>query len=128
MYAYNVGNGPRLTAPGVASSIRATGAESVVVDAVSPANLNPQKEFALVARATQSREQIEHQNFVSEASADKAFQTLRSLLGLRGYGLSCTHNDDGPVCFHVNRWGMVRELSEIASARAFAQQVGAAHA
>jgi len=47
---------------------------------------------------------------------------------LKGYSLSRTHVGDGPVRFHVNRWGMVRELRDIAAVRAFAQQVGASDA
>ena len=59
---------------------------------------------------------------------DKAFQTLRAKLALRGYALSRTHHDDGPVVFHVNRWGMVRELRDLASVVDFADQAGATHA
>ena len=47
---------------------------------------------------------------------------------MRGCGLSRTHGDDGPVCFQVNRWGMVRELANIVAVRVFAKQVGATHA
>ena len=80
-----------------------------------------------MAQATQSREQIEPSNSATGAGAHKAFLTLRALLARKGYSLSLTHGDDGPVCFHVNRWGMVRELRDIAAVRAFAEQVGASH-
>ena len=55
----------------------------------------------------------------------KCFATLRAQLALKGYGLSRTAADDGPVYFHVNRWGMVRALCDLAAVRAFAESVGA---
>ena len=128
MRPHSIGYGPRRAAPEAAASLRAAGAASVVADAVSPDRLNPQKESAPVAQATQSREQIEPSNSAIGAGADKAFLTVRALLALKGYSLSRTYGDDGPVCFHVNRWGMVRELRDIAAVRAFAHHVGASHA
>ena len=128
MRAHNHVNGPGLAAPEAAASLCAAGAASVAADAVAPAGLNTQKESALAAQAAQSREQNERRDSATGAGADKAFLTLRALLALKGYSLSRTHGDDGPVCFHVNRWGMVRELRDIAAVRAFAQQVGASHA
>ena len=128
MHAQLIGHGPDFAAPEAASSVRLAGAVSVVADAVSPAGLTPQKESAPAAQATQSREQNEPLNSATDAGADKPFQTLRAELALRGYGLSRTHGDDGPVCFHVNRWGMVRELANIVAVRVFAKQVGATHA
>lgn len=128
MRAYNHGHGPGRAAPEAAASLCAAGAASVVADAVAPAGLNTKKESAPAAQAARSREQNEHRNSATGAGADKAFLTLRALLALKGYSLSRTHGDDGPVCFHVNRWGMVRELRDIAAVRAFAQQVGASHA
>ena len=128
MRAPHFGHGPGMAAPEAAASLCAAGAASVVADAVAPAGLNAQKESAPAAQAAQSREQNEHRNSATGAGADKAFLTLRALLALKGYSLSRTHGDDGPVCFHVNRWGMVRELRDIAAVRAFAQQVGASHA
>lgn len=127
MRAHNHGHGPGMAAPEAAASLCAAGAASVVADAVAPAGLNAQKESAPAAQATQSREENEHRNSATGAGADKAFLTLRALLALKGYSLSRTHGDDGPVCFHVNRWGMVRELRDIAAVRAFAQQLGASN-
>ena len=127
MHAHQFGHGPSLAAPEAAASVRAAGAASVASDAVAPAGLKAQKESALAAEATQSREQIEHRNFATDACADKAFLTLRALLALKGYSLSRTHGNDGPVRFHVNRWGMVRELPDLAAVRAFAQQEGASN-
>ena len=64
----------------------------------------------------------------AEQAAGKCLATLRAQLALNGYSLTRTHGEDGPVCFYVTRWGMVRELPDIAAVRAFAQQVGASNA
>lgn len=128
MRAHHNGHGPGLAAPEAAASLRAAGAASVVADAVTPAELNAQKESAPVAQATQSREQNKHANSAIDAGADKVFLTHRALLALKGYSLSRTHGDDGPVCFYVTRWGLVRELRDIAAVRAFTELVGATHA
>lgn len=70
------------------------------------------------------------QHLIFERTADggKRFATLRAHLALKGYSLHRTHADDGPVRFYVTRWGLVRELQDIAAVRAFAEQVGATHA
>ena len=128
MRAQHTGHGPGLAAPEAAASLRAVGAASVAADAVAPAELTPQKQSAPAARAGQSREQYEPANSAIGAGADKAFATLRAHLALKGYSLSRTPAGDGPVCFHVARWGMVRELRDIAAVRAFAEQVRALHA
>jgi len=124
----NMGSEPRPAAPDTPSSARPAGAASVVAAASSLAGLTAQKESAPVAQATQSREQNEHRNSASEASADKEFQTLRAELALHGYSVSRTHGDDGPVCFYVNGWSIVRELRDLAAVRAFAAQVGVRNA
>ena len=128
MRAPHVGHGPGLAAPEAASSGGAAGAASVGADAVAPAGLNAQKESAPAAQAAQSREQNESRNSATGAGADKAFLTLRALLALKGHVLRRTHGDDGPIRFYVTRWGLVRELPDIAAVRAFAEQVGATHA
>lgn len=128
MRAHYIGHGPGLAAPEAASSGGTAGAASVASDAVAPAGLNAQKESAPAAQAAQSREQNEPGNSATGDGADKAFLTLRALLALKGHVLSRTHGDDGPVRFYVTRWGLVRELSDFAAVRAFAEQVGATHA
>jgi len=122
------GHGPCLAAPQVASSGCDARAASVVAAAASVARLTAQKESAPVARATQSREQIEHKNSATDAGADKAFLTLRAMLALKGHALSRTHAEDRAVRFSVTRWGLVREFPDLPSVRAFAEQVGAKHA
>lgn len=128
MRAPYIGHGPGLAAPEAASSGGTAGAASVVADAVAPAGLNAQKESAPAARAAQSREQNRFGSCATYDGADKAFLTLRALLALEGHVLSRTHGDDGSVRFYVTRWGLVRELTDIAAVRAFAEQVGATHA
>jgi hypothetical protein len=128
MDAQDHGAAPGLAAPEAASCTRPAGTSSVVADAVAPAGLNAQKESAPPALATQSREQVEHTNSATNATAAKAFYTLRALLALKGHVLCRTHGDDGPVRYYVTRWGLVRELPDIAAVRAFAEQVGAIHA
>ena len=126
MRAHNHGHGPGMAAPEAAASLCAAGAASVVADAVAPAGLNAQKESAPAAQAIQSREENEHRNSATGAGADKTFLTLRARLALKGYGLSRTHAGDGPVWFYVNRWGMVRELRDLAAVAQFLDQVGGA--
>lgn len=58
----------------------------------------------------------------------KRFATLRAHLALKGYSLHRTAADDGPVCFYVTRWGMARELRDLAAVGRFLDQVGGAHA
>ena len=58
----------------------------------------------------------------------KRFATLRAHLALKGYSLHRTAADDGPVCFYVTRWGMARELHDLAAVARFLDQVGATHA
>lgn len=128
MHAHFIGHGPGLAAPEAASSDGVAGAPSVVADAVAPAGLNEQKESAWAEQGTQSRKENEPGNSASGANADKVFLTLRTLLALKGHVLSRTQGDDGPVRFYITRWGLVRELRDIAAVRAFAEQVGATHA
>ena len=125
MRVAHFGHGPGMVAPEAAAGLCAAGASSVVADAVAPAELNTQKESAPAAQAAQSREENEPRNSATSAGADKVFLTLRALLALKGHVLSRTHGDDGPVRFYVARWGLVRELPDIATVRAFAEQVGA---
>jgi hypothetical protein len=66
--------------------------------------------------------------FEQPTNDGKRFATLRAHLALKGYSLHRTAAGDGPVCFYVTRWGLVRELRDIAAVRAFAEQVGATHA
>ena len=59
------------------------------------------------------------------------FATMRAayeIAQLKGYSLHRTAADDGPVCFYVTRWGMARELRDLAAVARFLDQVGGAHA
>lgn len=128
MRAPDFGRGPGLAAREAASSDGAAGAASVDADAVAPAGLTAQKESAPAAQAAQSLEQNESRISATGDGADKAFLTLRALLALKGYSLHRTAADDGPVCFYVTRWGMARELRDLAAVARFLDQVGGAHA
>lgn len=69
-------------------------------------------------------ERSQHRDSRASADAGKAFATLRAELDLQGYSLSRSSAADGPVSFYVGRWGMVRELRDLADVIAFAEQVG----
>ena len=45
-------------------------------------------------------------------------------LALKGYHLSRTHGDDGPVSFYVSRLNLSRKLRDLAAVIAFADQAG----
>ncbi len=74
--------------------------------------------------------QTETQCLIFEQSADdgKRFATLRAYLALKGHSLHRTAAGDGPVCFYVTRWGMARELRDLAAVARFLDQVGGADA
>lgn len=56
----------------------------------------------------------------------KTYFTLRAQAALRGYSLSRSHPEDGPTRFYVSRWGLLRELRDLAAVAAFVEQIGAA--
>lgn len=74
--------------------------------------------------------QTEKQCLIFEQPADhgKRFATLRAHLALKGYSLNRTASGGGPVCFYVTRWGMARELRDLAAVARLLDQVGGAHA
>jgi len=81
------------------------------------------------AQARLGPAQTEPKCLIFEQSTDdgKRFATLRAHLALRGYSLHRTAADDGPVCFYVTRWGIARELRDLAAVARFLEQVGVAH-
>ena len=83
----------------------------------------PLKENAPATDRGDKRNQ--HPDSRASANAGKAFATLRAELALQGYSLSRSSAADGPVSFYVGRWGMVRELRDLAAVIAFAEQAGA---
>lgn len=66
--------------------------------------------------------------FEQPAHDGKRFATLRAYLALKGYSLHRTAAGDGPVCFYITRWGMARELRDLAAVARFLDQAGGAHA
>ncbi len=55
---------------------------------------------------------------------DKAFATLRAHFALHGHRLYRSASQDGPQTLWVERWGMVKLLPCIDSARRFLEQIG----
>lgn len=98
--------------------------------AAAHAVVTPTSEKAPDAANVGGPVQTKMQCLIFEQSTDdcKRFATLRAHLALKGYSLHRTAADDGPVCFYVTRWGLVRELPNIAAVRAFAEQAGTSHA
>lgn len=56
----------------------------------------------------------------------KAFEALRAAAAFAGYTLSRTNPADGTVTFYATRWGLVRELRDLAAVAAFLTQIGGA--
>lgn len=102
--------------------------------AVAPGPVTPPtNKLAPDAANVEGPGQTETQCCIFEQLPDdsKGFATLRALLALKGYSLHRTAVEDGPVyfyvTFYVTRWGLVRELRDIAAVRAFAEQAGVKH-
>ena len=70
----------------------------------------------------------EHRDSVDHRSEGKAFSTLRAQLALNGYTLTRAFGDDGSARYFVGRWGLCRELANIAAVLAFAEHAGVRHA
>lgn len=56
----------------------------------------------------------------------KAFETFRAAAAIRGYCLARSNPADGPVTFYATRWGLVRELRDLAAVAAFVLSIGGA--
>lgn len=78
--------------------------------------------------APHDRPALETQNndldFPTAASLDKDFSKLRTAFERHGHHLHRSHPTDGPVTFWAERWGLVRFLPTIDSARRFLEQIG----
>jgi hypothetical protein len=110
MHAHDIGHAPGHAAPEAATSV----------------HLTVQEESAPVARTTQSREKNEQRDFATTGSVN-AFATLCEQLATKGYCLTRAYADDGSVRYFVGRWGLCRELANLAEVRAFAERVGVTH-
>lgn len=55
---------------------------------------------------------------------DKVFHTLRAAYALHGHALHRTDPTDGTVTYRAERWGLVRYLPTIDTARKFLEQIG----
>ena len=94
--------------------------------AAAGAVVTPTNEKAPDAANVEGPVQTKTQSLIFKQPDDhgKRFATLRALLAMKGYCLSRTHGDDGPVCFYVTRWCLVRELRDLAAVARFLDQVG----
>jgi len=63
-------------------------------------------------------------NFPRAEHNDKAFSSLRAAFALCGHALHRTDPVDGPVTYWAERWGLVRYLPTIDTARRFLEQIG----
>ncbi|MBC7617550.1 MAG: hypothetical protein H7293_00915 [Candidatus Saccharibacteria bacterium] len=52
------------------------------------------------------------------------FHTLRAAYALHGHALHRTCSADGTVTYRAERWGLVRYLPTIDTARKFLEQIG----
>ena len=67
---------------------------------------------------------INHSNSATNERQGKAFPTLRTAYALKGQSLHRTDPSDGPVTYWAERWGLVRYLPTIDTARQFLEQIG----
>ena len=58
------------------------------------------------------------------ATTDKVFQSMRAAYALHGHTLHRTDPHDGAVTYWAERWGLVRYLHTIDTARRFLEQIG----
>lgn len=63
-------------------------------------------------------------DFPTGQRSGKAFESLRAAFAMRGHSLHRTHMADGQMTFWVERWGHVRYLPTIDTARRFLEQIG----
>lgn len=57
----------------------------------------------------------------------KTFATLRAEFALAGHTLTRSTTADGASCLVAERWGLTRELVDLAEAHAFLMQIGGRH-
>lgn len=69
-----------------------------------------------------AREGQQHRDSAHADAERKRFERLRALLALRGHEL---HATDGGI-YLVRRWGLCRDLRDLAAVEGFARQVGVA--
>jgi hypothetical protein len=82
------------------------------------------KEKAAGGFHTTTATAINEHEFPTTERNDKAFFTLRAAFALKGHTLHRTHLADGPVAYWAERWGLVRYLPTIDTARRFLEQIG----
>lgn len=63
-------------------------------------------------------------DFPTAERTEKVFSTLRAAFAMKGHALHRTDPADGPVTYWAERWGLVRHLPSIDTARLFLEQIG----
>ena len=64
------------------------------------------------------------QTVPNPANSDKVFHSLRAAYASHGHALHRTDPNDGTVRYWAERWGLVRYLPTIDTARQFLEQIG----
>ena len=64
------------------------------------------------------------QTVPNPATTDKVFHSLRAAYALHGHALHRTDPTDGTLAYWAERWGLVRWLLTINTARQFLEQIG----
>ena len=64
------------------------------------------------------------QTVPNPSDSDKLFHTIRAAYASRGHALHRTDPTDGAVNYWAERWGLVRYLTSINTARRFLEQIG----
>ncbi len=85
---------------------------------------NPPKEMPTGDCHPTAGNTINGLNFPTALRNDKVFSRLRAAFAWKGHMLRRTDPADGLVTFWAERWGLVRHLPTIDTARQFLEQIG----
>ena len=77
------------------------------------------------AGEVERQETADNADCADAAAQRKRFNTLRARLALAGWGLTSTPNNPHGA-FTISRWGMTRDLLDLAAVARFADRVGVA--
>lgn len=82
------------------------------------------KEKAAGGLHTTTATAINTLDFSTTQRSDKVFSTFQSASAFKGHAMPCTDPAVGPVTYWAERWGLVRYLPTIDTARQFLEQIG----
>lgn len=105
-------------APARALNLAPTNDEGVSARNADPLKTTPEQTGQIVATASFCGNQDDAER--------KIFESQRAAAAFRGYCLARSNPADGPVTFYATRWGLVRELRDLAAVAAFLRQIGGA--